>query len=350
MVRFRFSATTIYMHQDQASLNKLIQQYLQGTLSPSEKQRLEQWMAQLDISDKKLAATELHKVLMKKKIDSRTGYSAIKNTKAKRIAWYWPVAAAAILIVGCIGSLIRQHEHKETDQVANSIVKQPTLIQHYRNELNRDTLLLLEDGSRVRITPGSTLSWPKTFTHNARLLRLKGKAFFQVAKDHKRPFSVYTGDIITTALGTSFWIDNQKDHAAPSIKLITGKVSIKQRQADGRDSLLALLSPGEEWRSPLLPAQTQTINKAVKKVVKQFIQTVPDELIFENTPLTEVFPRLASYYKVTIHFQEAELKNTSFYGTYTTENQVQHIIETIALANDLRVEYNEEHAAYTIKK
>jgi transmembrane sensor len=62
--------------------------------------------------------------------------------------------------------------------------------------------LALEDGSYVKLAPGSRLT-----THDAdseRRVRLDGRAFFAVAGDRDRPFIVEAGDAETRVVGTRF--------------------------------------------------------------------------------------------------------------------------------------------------
>ncbi|HLT87472.1 MAG TPA: FecR domain-containing protein [Sphingobacterium sp.] len=335
------------MLDDKKSLERLINEYLHGTITPEEKRHLEKWMERLDISDEQLSVNEFHKIIMKKQIDLRTG-APEKTVSLRRRKLWWPIAAASLLFTLTIGTYLWQSNQADIEnQQASTIDQTPDLFE-LTNNSDRDTLLSLKDGSQVLLSSGSTLTWPIDFASDARQLTLDGKAFFRVAKDADRPFSVYAGNIITTALGTSFWIEKMKGNLSPTVKLVTGKVSINLRMIDGRDSLLAMLTPGQEWNltKPQTPIRSNTKNKLKEK------NPIPDaaDLVFHHAPLKDVFPRLASYYNVTIKFDFHELEGMSFYGTFDGSNHIQEIIQTIALANDLIVEYNEEEATYTIKK
>ena len=322
---------------------------MQSTLSLEEKIKLEKWLDRLDISDGQPVVNGFHKAIMKKRIDSRTGVSSDRKRIKRRRQLGWSAIAASILFAFAITAHLLRLQQDDTDgqqrvQAVNAIED----LHKFTNSTNKDTLLSLSDGSEVLLTTGSTLTWPINFTADERQLKLDGKAFFRVSKDKDRPFSVLAGNIITTALGTSFWINQTKDATMPTIHLVTGRISIKKQLANGRDSLLAMLAPGEEWNvaKPREPIRQKTNNKLKEK------KPMPEaaDLIFHHAPLAEVFPRLASYYHVTIKFDFHALEGMSFYGTYNSENRIQDIIQTIALANDLTVEYNENEATFTIKK
>jgi ferric-dicitrate binding protein FerR (iron transport regulator) len=64
-----------------------------------------------------------------------------------------------------------------------------------------------------------------------RYLELEGEAYFEVAHDSNRPFIVETGNIMTTALGTSFNIRNYPEENSISVSLISGKVRVNDNMA-----------------------------------------------------------------------------------------------------------------------
>ncbi|MEM8549101.1 MAG: FecR domain-containing protein, partial [Pseudomonadota bacterium] len=70
--------------------------------------------------------------------------------------------------------------------------------------------LILADGSRV--TLGAMSAVEATFTAKARAVRLvRGAAFFEVAEDPTRPFTVQSGSFKATVIGTTFEIRTAPD-------------------------------------------------------------------------------------------------------------------------------------------
>jgi transmembrane sensor len=64
-------------------------------------------------------------------------------------------------------------------------------------------VVALEDGSTVQLNASSAIAGDFDASHRTvRLLR--GQAFFEVARDPDRPFTVEAGDVRVTALGTAF--------------------------------------------------------------------------------------------------------------------------------------------------
>lgn len=169
------------------------------------------------------------------------------------------------------------------------------------NDDNGTKPVSLPDGSTVRLSPKSKLSYPAVFVKAEREVLLNGEAFFEVTKNPRSPFKVYTSDIVTTVLGTSFTVkafDGDKD---VRVVVKTGKVTVATNTA--RD----------ETRNPeknqlvLLPNQQVVYHRDEQKMKRSLIGNPspvgqPDtaNLVFENAPVARVFESLQKQYEVQI--------------------------------------------------
>ena len=57
---------------------------------------------------------------------------------------------------------------------------------------------------------------------------MTGEAFFEVSENPHKPFIVRSGNITTTALGTSFNISNFPNDERITVSLATGKVKVEE--------------------------------------------------------------------------------------------------------------------------
>lgn len=85
--------------------------------------------------------------------------------------------------------------------------------------------LTLSDGTRVVMHPSSRLMYPEQFTGRTRDVSLEGEAYFVVAKDAQHPFTVHTGNVQTTVLGTEFDVTARKGQPV-AVTLVTGHVHV----------------------------------------------------------------------------------------------------------------------------
>ncbi|WP_169741998.1 FecR family protein [Sphingobacterium deserti] len=342
------------MQDKKSELEELIDRYVKGQLDADEKFRLEQWMLQLDISDRQTTMLEERKIALKRRIDERL--LPDESRIVRRMPRYrQAIAVAASILLIAFGGRGLLHDDKKTNHTAMNFSKARTLQisvpEEYSvlNTSGRDSTFYLLDGTRVRLLANSRLTWKVPFESYRRVLTLEGRAFFDVAHDRKRPFSVVSANIVTTALGTSFWVEQPSKGSKPRIRLLEGKVAIKEQQQDGREVLLAYLKPGQHWEEQMQKVQPLDAIKVATET-KPIKQPIAASLFFHHKPLTEVLPELASFYETTIIFSAKELAGMSFYGSYDHQHRIEQILNTICLANDLTMQWDKEENKYTIHK
>jgi ferric-dicitrate binding protein FerR (iron transport regulator) len=91
----------------------------------------------------------------------------------------------------------------------------------------------------VWLNAESHLEFPDRFTGDKREVRLQGEAYFEVKKDAKHPFIVYSDYLTTRVLGTAFDVRARSARDA-SVTLVTGRVLVKTQDAD------QVLTPGQQ--------------------------------------------------------------------------------------------------------
>ncbi|UCS94041.1 FecR domain-containing protein [Echinicola marina] len=173
----------------------------------------------------------------------------------------------------------------------------------------------LSDGSVVWLNAGSSLQYPVSFDSTVRLVKLSGEGFFEVAKDSIKPFKVLSGNLTTTALGTSF---NIHSHASKDVKvsLVTGKVVIDEAFS----GKAYFLSPGQELGFDLGKGQID-IHPFDDELVQSWRNGV---LIFKKAQFEQVKEKLESWYGVSIEVKGVIPKTWRFSGKFE-----QQMLETI---------------------
>ncbi|MBS1565267.1 MAG: FecR domain-containing protein, partial [Bacteroidetes bacterium] len=143
------------------------------------------------------------------------------------------VAAAVLLVFAGL-----QWLHTEKTTAAQVTVKQmasaPALTaDDWLNIVNNDSIkirLVLTDGTEVLLSRYSSLKWRRHFETNRRDLYLEGRAQFAVAKDSRRPFTVHSDALATTALGTVFIVDARGRQPYISVRLLDGRILVRVEQ------------------------------------------------------------------------------------------------------------------------
>lgn len=202
----------------------------------------------------------------------------------------------------------------------------------------------LADNSVVTLYPQATIEYPTQFLRS-RNIYLTGKAVFEVAKDKANPFTVYTGSVATTAIGTKFLVDNSKGQTKLNIQLYEGRVVVKAVDSGSRIND-TYLTPGQQCfidvTSNKLIVQSIKTDKErqatkLQTVIEEKPRDVALNLDFVKTPLTEVFERIGKVYDRKIEFEESDRSDLLFTGYFTKEQSLEKIIRLITGMNGLAV-------------
>lgn len=172
-----------------------------------------------------------------------------------------------------------------------------------RNDSRQIRAVVLNDGTQVELSPGSSIHYEESFNQSDRRVILEGEAFFDVARNPEKPFLVIANGLVTRVLGTSFTVSSNEQEVSVSVK--TGRVEVisqenyeRLKNTDKRASATMVLKPNqmavfskkEASLTRSLVADPLIVNPSAK----------PATLSFDNTPAAEVFERLANAYNIEI--------------------------------------------------
>ncbi len=208
-------------------------------------------------------------------------------------SWSWKIlirAAAVILIVSTMIWTMGSFGSKMYRAFTfNEAISPPETISQFT----------LPDGSTVELSAGASLEYPKRFTDEERNVYLKGEAFFMVKRDESRPFKVYTGDLITTVLGTAFSVSYQQETGKTDVALVEGRVQVEAPSANGNNEIV-ILHP-DQWVS----YENEFRSLDVKDDITDKIRWREGILDFEGETLADVIAKLEQWYGVTISTRES---------------------------------------------
>lgn len=101
--------------------------------------------------------------------------------------------------------------------------------------------ITLNDGSRIWLNAGSSVTFPVAFTGRERKVSITGEAYFEVAHNAAMPFKVSKGNMEVTVLGTHFNVNAYDDESDIKVTLLEG--SVKMSMVKGQSSKL---KPGQQ--------------------------------------------------------------------------------------------------------
>ena len=110
--------------------------------------------------------------------------------------------------------------------------------------------MLLPDGTKVWLNQSSVLKYPRAFEGKERHVYLDGEAYFEVARNHEKPFMVKSPAMDVRVLGTSFNIKCRPDNSfAETTLIVTGRMQVKQ--VDPKMEIV--------WHNDLIPFEKSSI-------------------------------------------------------------------------------------------
>ncbi|MBC9797190.1 FecR family protein [Sinomicrobium weinanense] len=155
----------------------------------------------------------------------------------------------------------------------------------------------LEDGTVIWLKPGSSVSYSDRFGKEKRNVKLKGEAYFDVARDTLRPFEVLTDDITTRVLGTMFNIKAYPFEENIQVVLTEGSVQVILKDKEkNKERELAKMRPGELLNFDKINNNTsiETIQNTRESLYKG------NKLVFHNTTIAEALTRISRVYHIAI--------------------------------------------------
>ncbi|RXK83337.1 FecR family protein [Filimonas effusa] len=233
----------------------------------------------------------------------------------------WATVAASFILIAATAWFFFRNEKLQSLAVAETDFTRVT------NNGHNIRLVQLVDGTHIWITPGSEIIYDKkNYNDTARLIRLKGEAYFNVAAAKLKPFRVTTGALSTTVLGTAFNIEAYENEQHVMITLVKGAVSISSPKEQ------RLLRPGQQlnYSNTKAAMDVQPIDVAGKEDM-----FTSGRLVFQNIPLHDVFNRLERACNISIEVADNSLINNKRISGAYRRNNVQETLERILFIHGL---------------
>ena len=250
-----------------------------------------------------------------------------ESLQIRKLRMYQRISAiAAVLVIGLITSILLFTQPRKAE----------ITLQNVTVPYGGKTHFTLPDGSKVWVNSGSTFSYPGRFSKE-RIVELKGEAYFEVAHQTE-PFIVKSQYGEVEVFGTEFNVKAYNNELFETT-LVNGSVRVS-----GVNGHLVNLTPG-----------TQVVfntEKYIKRPVETdlFTSWKDGRLIFRDTPLRLMIPRLERWYNVDIELQikDESIKNLKFTATIEFES-FSEVLELIHVTTPIEYSFDKNTRILTIK-
>lgn len=254
----------------------------------------------------------------------------IRIKKMKRISFR--IAAVLIPVIFIIGFYIQLNSRVDlfgTSEYEEVIVAKGERIQ-----------MIFQDGTKVYINSDSKLRYPKKFALNSREVFLEGEAYFEVAKNKRRPFIVNLNGPAIHVLGTSFNVQDYPENRDIVVCLDEGNIN---------------LTLPTEKKYPVQPGEKLVYNKennqcSISRMNDMQHMSIwkQNVIVFKDTPLPEVLKILNRWYNVDFKIEDNRVLGYEY--TLTSENSLlEKVLMDLEKISPIKFEYNEDKKEVKVK-
>lgn len=177
--------------------------------------------------------------------------------------------------------------------------------------------IALSDGSSLELNTDTEVR--VHFNHRQRHVDLvRGEAFFNVAHNADRPFSVHVGDVSIHDIGTAFDVYRQAEQV--SVAVAEGVVEMEAQQGERRQ-----LSAGQQ----LAYSCAGQFVAASQSDIAALTAWRQGQVVFRGKRLVEVLAEIARYHDVNIRLPDPKLAELRVNGSFRTE-QLDNMLNAVA--------------------
>lgn len=198
--------------------------------------------------------------------------------------------------------------------------------------------MTLSDGSKVWLNAGSSITYPVLFIGNERKVEVDGEAYFEVAHDVNRPFTVQLSPIGTHSstegtgsdsrgliqvLGTHFNVNAYQNETDTKITLLEGSVRLINNNGK------AVIKPGQQAKMGQSNSSKITVVNDVN--IDKVMAWKNGLFDFEDATLEEVMRQLERWYDIDVVY-EKNVPRIEFLGKMGKDLTLREVLRGLELS------------------
>ena len=258
------------------------------------------------------------------------------DRRSRRRRWSMAVlkVAAAIIPLIALGLIWAELDSR----LGGSVFSAPEIVSEAAQPGERK-VLIFQDGTKVYLNAGAVITYPRSWRLDRRRVSLEGEAYFEVAHNRKRPFTVDVFNTKVKVYGTSFNVNAYPEDSTISVALIGGSVAF---EADGREHLMK-------------PSQLLTYNRSDGSVSlvevshpDNYTLWTANVINFRDNTLENVMEVLGRWYDVSFDVEDRSLLSRRF--TFrTTQLPLRSLLDEMEYISDLKFELENDRVTVSKK-
>ena len=240
-------------------------------------------------------------------INDKISEDKLRHNRLRRIRILRWSAAAAVFIGILLGSIF--------------ILRQPKVEMIELTADNGTMTITLPDSTKVWLNRYASITYPKTFADDRRIVSISGEAYFEVTHDTSRPFTVDGKWLNVTVLGTKFNFNSSEDKEN-TVSLLEGKIEV----TPGKNKDGVVLSPGQK-----VQFNPQNGRMSISQVNTALDAVWHNRLIrFHNATIAEIAADLEELYSVEITIRNSVDNSRTYSGSTVYYQSVDSTLEALS--------------------
>ena len=201
--------------------------------------------------------------------------------------------------------------------------------------------LTLADGTVVWLNAQSRLTYPAAFIGNERRVSIEGEAYFEVAKDAKKPFIVTAGELEMKVLGTVFNVHSYPEETLSFVSLLEGSLQVYKKEFP--DKNVTLISNQEV----VFEGNTLKVGKIPS--VDYFLWK--DGIYsFDDESLGNILKKMELYYDINIEVQDSDMLDWEYTAKFRQRDGIDEILRLLCKIHPFNIDKDEENNLVKISK
>lgn len=250
----------------------------------------------------------------------------------------WAIAASIVIMLGLAGYFLLLQGRTKNGSSFISQIPVNSII--HANDDSKQKTVILEDGSKVTLQPHSKLHFTQSFNKEIREVFLEGQAFFDIARNPKKPFLVHCNTVVARVLGTSFNVSTNPATGEVEVAVKTGKVQVYENdtEKDEKDRI---------YKAIILTPNQRVVYKPQGRLFETLLVEKPqpitqDEIVaftYDDEKLANVFRHIETKYGIEVVVENQNISNCRFTGDVSIEDLYTKL-DIICLATNASYEVN----------
>lgn len=312
---------------------KLLRKYLRGKTTVEERDFvLSYYNLFEDEPDVIALLSDEKRSLLKEEIKSAIWLKIAKEQQPehKTIKLWLPGLSVAVAFIAVLTAGILFFSREEAVRMVNMV-----------NNSRKERLIRLPDGSTVILGAGSKVHFTSSFASSAkRDIYLEGTAFFDVVHQPAHPFTVYSGKLRTTVLGTAFSVE-----ALPWYNNITVTVRRGRVKVADPHKIQGVIVPDQQikYNKQSAVSTLDTVDAA------HYNSWKGTDLVFDDVTVAEAAGILGRKFGVKIVFSDQLVQSGRFTATLNNNDSLESMLKSICEFNKAVFSYDKAKAVVLIK-